>query len=121
MRFLVDECTGPAVARWLTELGHDVLAVHDWARGEADTRILERAVQEHRIIITNDKDFGDHVFRDRLQHCGVILLRLTNNRVANRIRVLDDLLRTYSDSLADRVVVLTDSHIRFASELQGEP
>ena len=116
MRFLVDECTGPAVARWLQSSGHDVLAVHDWARGEEDARIMEQAVKENRIIITNDKDFGDHVFRDRLQHCGVILFRLSNNRVANRIRVLEDLLKAYSASLANRVVVLTDSHIRFASE-----
>jgi predicted nuclease of predicted toxin-antitoxin system len=27
MRFLVDECTGPAVARWLREQGHDVFSV----------------------------------------------------------------------------------------------
>jgi uncharacterized protein with PIN domain len=29
MRFLVDECTGPAVAKWLREQGHDVVSVYD--------------------------------------------------------------------------------------------
>ena len=33
MRFLVDECTGPAVAEWLREQKHDVFSVYDEARG----------------------------------------------------------------------------------------
>ncbi len=33
MRFLVDECTGPAVAEWLREQKHNVFSVHDEARG----------------------------------------------------------------------------------------
>lgn len=33
MRFLVDECTGPAVAHWLREHGHDVFSVYEEARG----------------------------------------------------------------------------------------
>lgn len=33
MRFLVDECTGPAVARWLREHQHDVFSVYEEARG----------------------------------------------------------------------------------------
>jgi hypothetical protein len=32
MRFLVDECTGPAVARRLRELGHDVFSIYEQAR-----------------------------------------------------------------------------------------
>lgn len=33
MRFLVDECTGPAVARWLRDQQHDVFSVYEEARG----------------------------------------------------------------------------------------
>jgi uncharacterized protein with PIN domain len=29
MRFLVDECTGPAVAHWLRLQNHDVVSVFD--------------------------------------------------------------------------------------------
>ncbi len=36
MRFLVDECIGPAVAQWLREQGHDVSSVFDESRGEDD-------------------------------------------------------------------------------------
>ena len=33
MRFLVDECTGPAVARWLRQQGYEVFSVYEQARG----------------------------------------------------------------------------------------
>ena len=40
MRFLVDECTGPAVARWLREQSHEVFSVYEEARGMSDDDIL---------------------------------------------------------------------------------
>ena len=55
MRFLVDECTGPGVARWLAEHGHDTFSVFEQARGADDDSLLTQAVEEKRIIITIDK------------------------------------------------------------------
>jgi predicted nuclease of predicted toxin-antitoxin system len=43
MRFLVDECTGPVVAEWLRQKGHEVFSVYDDARGMADEDIIEKA------------------------------------------------------------------------------
>ena len=40
MRFLVDECTGPAVARWLRRQGHEVFFVYEEARGMEDEGIM---------------------------------------------------------------------------------
>jgi len=61
MRFLVDECTGPAVASWLRDQNHDVFSVFDQARGMDDDGIIRKALDEQWILITNDKDFGDKV------------------------------------------------------------
>ena len=62
MRFLVDECTGPTVAQWLRDQAHEVLSVHEEARGMVDDDILDKAHDEERILITNDKDFGEKVY-----------------------------------------------------------
>lgn len=43
MRFLVDECTGPTVAHWLREQGHEVFSVYDDARGIDDDQIIQKA------------------------------------------------------------------------------
>lgn len=39
MRFLVDECTGPSVARWLREQGHNVVSVYEQMRGLDDASV----------------------------------------------------------------------------------
>lgn len=33
MKFLVDECTGPAVAEWLRNQNHEVFSIFEEARG----------------------------------------------------------------------------------------
>lgn len=73
MRFIVDECTGPSVARWLEEQNYEVFSVYDEARGADDDTLLAKAFVEDWILITNDKDFGEKVYRERLPHKGVIL------------------------------------------------
>ena len=116
MKFLVDECTGPAVAHWLEQQGHDVFSVYDLARGIDDYEVIEIAQIEERILITNDRGFGEKVFRERRPHHGVVFLRLADERAANKIRVLNRLLDSYSDALIDQFVVATETRVRFAKK-----
>jgi predicted nuclease of predicted toxin-antitoxin system len=116
MRFLVDECTGPTVARWLQEKGHEVFSVYEETRGIDDDEIIKKAFAENWILITNDKDFGEKVYREKYAHRGVILLRLKDDRSANKIAAIHRLLARHADKLAERFVVVTDETIRFASQ-----
>ena len=63
MRFLVDESTSPYVAQWLAEQGHQVFSVFGQARGLDDDTVIQKAFVENWILITNDKDFGEKVYR----------------------------------------------------------
>ena len=114
MRFLVDECTGSRVATWLAENGHEVFSVYNEARGSTDNEILMKAFTETWILITNDKDFGELVFRQRRPHHDVVFLRLDDERSIAKIDALEKLLAKYAERLADRFVVVTDTQIRFA-------
>ncbi len=114
MRFLVDECTGPAVARWLGEKGHDVFSIYDDARGSDDETVFQLALSENRILITNDKDFGEKVFREKRVHAGIVLLRLDDERAAAKIDILRELLANHADQLAGQFVVVTEKKIRFS-------
>lgn len=115
MRFLVDECTGPAVGRWLRGQGHDVFSVYEEARGSNDDILIKKAYAENRIIVTNDKDFGEKVYREKYPHHGVILLRLEDDRVKGKIAALQRVLANHADRLADHFVVVTERAIRFAA------
>lgn len=113
MRFLVDESSGTAIVTYLREAGHDVLAVAETMSGARDADILTRASLENRILITNDKDFGELVFRSGQAHAGVVLLRLRDESTANRVRVLKAVLERYADRLPGRFAVATESGVRF--------
>ena len=115
MRFLVDECTGPAVARWLRSQSHEVFSVYDEARGMPDDEILAKAHSENWILITNDKDFGGMVFRERKSHRGIIFLRLQDERATSKTDAIQKLLAAYADQLPDAFVVVTETQIRFAT------
>ncbi len=114
MRFLVDECTGPNAADWLSTQGYEVFSAHTQSRGASDEFLIRQAFSENWILITNDKDFGEKVYRERLPHRGVIFLRLEDERAANKIRVLEKLLAQYADQIADKYVVVTEKRVRFA-------
>src|SRR5919205_3531036 len=96
MRFLVDECTGPGVAAWLQGQGHEVFSVFDEARGIEDDEVIRKAYDESWILITNDKDFGEKVYRERRPHRGVIFMRLEDERSTNKIQVLRGVLWCYA-------------------------
>lgn len=114
MRFLVDECTGPAVARWLREHKHEVFSVYEEARGMDDDDIIRKAFAENWILITNDKGFGEKVYRERRPHRGVVFLRLEDERAASKIETIRRLLEGYVDQLVDHFVVVTETQVRFA-------
>ena len=116
MRFLVDECTGPIVADWLRSRGYDVFSVYDSARGLDDDSVIEKAFAENWILITNDKDFGERVYREHRLHHGVILMRLNDERAKSKISVLKRLLENHIERLPEQFVVVTEKKVRFASQ-----
>ena len=117
MRFLVDESTGPAVAEWLRQKGHDVFSVYEKARGMADEDIIQKAFSESWILITNDKDFGEKAYREKPPHKGIVLLRLEDERAFLKIEIVRRLLESHADRLSGRFVVVSEGSVRFAHAL----
>jgi len=119
MRFLVDENVVPTVARWLRQQNHDVFSVYEQARGMEDEEVIHLAFVENRILITGDKDFGEKVYRESLPHCGVILLRLVDERPTTKIRVIEQLIEYHGAALAGDFVVVMEDRVRFAGSGKG--
>jgi predicted nuclease of predicted toxin-antitoxin system len=112
MKFIVDECTGMAVAEYLRGTGYDVSVVAEIMPQAEDHAILTKAVKEGRILITNDKDFGELIFRRGYSHHGVLFLRLQDDSAANRIRVVKAVLDQYTDFLKMNFLVATEKQVR---------
>jgi len=89
VRFLLDQDVYALTARFLRELGHDLVTAAELGLARAaDTVLLARAVQESRIFVTRDKDFGGLVFVERLGK-GVVYLRITPSTVQNHPRAIE--------------------------------
>jgi predicted nuclease of predicted toxin-antitoxin system len=112
MKFIVDESTGAAVVEYLEIRGFDVVSVHNETPGIDDYLIVNRAFAEERIIITNDKDFGELVYRQKLKHKGVVLLRLEDERASNKVAIVQKLLSLHSERLKNNFIVVTEHRIR---------
>ncbi|CAN5183802.1 hypothetical protein BH09DEP1_BH09DEP1_4600 [soil metagenome] len=115
MKFMVDECVGPTVAQWLKSEGHDVVSSYDAMLGFADDEVLKKALRETRILITSDKDFGEMVFRQQMDHCGIILLRFSDERPLQKIKIIQEVLNNYSQSIEGNFLVATENSVRIVS------
>ena len=62
MKLLADECCDAGLVHAQRNDGHDVLYAAESSPGATDEEILERAVSEHRILLTEDKNFGELVY-----------------------------------------------------------
>jgi predicted nuclease of predicted toxin-antitoxin system len=112
MKFVVDESTGDSVVAELRRLGYDALSIHETFPGLDDPPILDIAFAEDRIVVTNDKDFGELVYRSGLPHAGVILFRLDDESAKNRVRMMKEVLRLCGNNLKDNFIVASERKIR---------
>src|SRR5947209_14397132 len=55
--------------------GFDVLSVAEVSVGADDERVIAIALDERRILLTEDKDFGQLVFATGSKSLGVVLIR----------------------------------------------
>lgn len=93
MRFLVDESTGRRFNALLKRENSDTIYVGDILRGCSDDTVLTRAEIEKRILITDDKDFGELIFRLEKPSSGVVLFRSSTNP-DERVKILLNIIRT---------------------------
>jgi len=89
VRFLADESCDFAVVRALRGIGHDVLAVSEIYPRAEDSFVINLALKKGRILITEDKDFGQLVFAYGRKTRGIILIRYPSK---NRRKLSEDMV-----------------------------
>ena len=112
MKFLLDACaSSKSMHSTLTRLGHDVVSALDIGPSAADEDLLALATEEQRILITEDKDFGELVFVRRLPHPSII--RFVEMPVSEKVAAMLELLdRHEADMMAGAMIVVTRNRIR---------
>lgn len=114
MRLLIDECCEPALARGLRAAGYDAVHMLELGRkGAPDDEIVSLARRDDRVIVTDDKDFGDLIVRNRLATSGVILLRIDPLLRGYRLKVLLQALDRFGDRVSNHLMVVGPGFVRF--------
>ena len=112
MRFLADECCDALVVRTLREMGYDVAYVAELDPGLTDTGVLAQSVSEERILLTEDRDFGELIFRGQKTAYGVVLLRIPPEQRPRKRERMATLIEHYQKELPGAIVVVTLNTMR---------
>jgi len=78
LKLLADENIARDLVQWLRDQGCDVLHASESLVQEPDEVLLQTAEGEERLLFTQDKDFGELVFRDHLNSHGIFSFESAN-------------------------------------------
>ncbi len=95
----------------LTSLGHDVVSALERDPRATDEALLALANEEQRVLVTEDKDFGELVFVHRLPHQCII--RFVDMEVAEKAASMRELLKFHADAMREgAIIVVTRRRVR---------
>jgi predicted nuclease of predicted toxin-antitoxin system len=112
MRLLADENITREVIVALRAAGHDVVAIAETMRSAVDEDVLAEATATGRILITEDRDFGDLVVRRGLPVDGVVLLELHKLRPITLAARVVAVLAAQADNLVGHFTVVEPARVR---------
>lgn len=112
MRLLTDENVPRPIVLWFRDTGHDVLYAAESRKRTSDAELLAEAESQGYVVVTEDKDFEELIFRDHLNSHGVMLLRMENRPAAHRLARLQQVWTLVESRLPGHFVVVSSSKIR---------
>jgi len=113
VNFLADECCAADTVAALRSGGHDVIFSVESCRGWEDHAVLAKANAEQRVLLTEDKDFGELVYGQRLIAHGIVLLRFEGRERSLLMPRLRWLLAEMAEHIEGYFVVLQPTKVRF--------
>ncbi len=112
MRFLSDESCDFAVVRALRGAGHDVAAVAEINPGIDDEVVIALANSESRVLLTEDKDFGQLAYAGEQGACGIVLIRYPTASRNSLGQAVVDIVDELGDRLIGAFVVIEPGRAR---------
>lgn len=112
MRFLADESCDFAVVRALRAAGHEVVAVAEASPRADDEFVIDLAIRERSVLLTEDKDFGQLVYANKRPTGGVVFLRFPARARAKLPKAVVELVRRRGERLVGSFVVVQPGRVR---------
>ncbi len=104
----------PSLHTLLVDLDHDVVSARDGLSHATDEELLALAYEQQRVLVTEDKDFGELVFVRRLPHPCIV--RFVEMQVVEKVAAMHDLIERYADAMQEgALIVVTRGLVRLRS------
>jgi predicted nuclease of predicted toxin-antitoxin system len=114
---VADENIDKEIVDRLRADGHNVVYIADDDGGIDDQTVLDRSLRFDGVLLTADKDFGDLVFRQRLLHSGVLLIRLAGINSDVKAGLVAATFDQHGEELSSGFAVLNKRSLRFRKSL----
>jgi predicted nuclease of predicted toxin-antitoxin system len=118
VRFLFDAGVGRIVEEWFIQAGFDVKSVRNLDPSLEDTKILQLAALEDRLVVTMDKDFGELVYRSGMAHAGILLLRMEDADGASKLNVMRTIIENHGNEIDGCFAVYQQNKLRIRGKLE---
>jgi predicted nuclease of predicted toxin-antitoxin system len=112
VRLVADENCDYSLVIDLRSAGYDVVSIGEHMAGAADETVIDFARSERRLLVTEDKDFGQLVFAAAKENSGVILIRYPALARSALTAAVLKLLSDSGESLYSRFAVLEPGRVR---------
>lgn len=106
---IADENINYSLIASIRELGIEVYSVYESDRGIRDEAVIESSRNPLRIILTEDKDFGEWVFAHNVKGISVLLLRYQFKETEVMRQILTKLL---SERLTELIGCFTTATVQ---------
>ncbi len=114
--FVADESVDLNLVKFLRNKGLVIFSIMEEVPSLNDKIVLELAVQKNAILITEDKDFGELVYKLKLPHKGLLLLRL-ENIPDDKFEIIHLFITKYAADLSLSFAVLKNRRLRIRKSL----
>ncbi|MCL5992359.1 MAG: DUF5615 family PIN-like protein [Bacteroidetes bacterium] len=109
---IADENIDSSIIKELRNLSLDILSIRENNPGISDEEIINLPIAPPKIIITEDKDFGEWVFAHQKKNISVILLRYHHKDKSEIISILKSLFLKNIDELKGKFITVSTKKIR---------
>ena len=112
MILVADESVDTAIVDRLCHDGYETTYVAELTPSVSDEQVLYEANRRGAILLTEDRDFGELVYRLGRVHGGIMLIRLAGLTAASKAETVSKVLRLHAIELLGAFTVVSPGGVR---------
>lgn len=112
MKLVADECVDFGIVRSLRENGVNVFSISEELASIKDKNVLEIANEKEWLLLTEDRDFGELVFRLNQAHHGIVYVKIKGLERRLKIEKVVSIVLEHYKHLQNAFTIITNEKMK---------